>query len=53
MAGAWLVAQLGMYAAMAGLTATIADDVPPDQRGAISAAVYGPQALGIVSGWAW
>jgi len=49
-AGAWLVAQLGMYAAMAGLTATIADDVPPDQRGTISAAVYGPQALGIVVG---
>jgi predicted MFS family arabinose efflux permease len=39
-----------MYAAMAGLTATIADDVPPDQRGTISAAIYGPQALGIVVG---
>jgi MFS family permease len=49
-AGAWLVAQLGMYAAMAGLTATIADDVPPGQRGTVSAAVYGPQALGIVVG---
>jgi MFS family permease len=49
-AGTWLVAQLGMYAAMAGLTATIADQVPPDQRGAVSAAVYGPQALGIVLG---
>jgi MFS family permease len=49
-AGAWLVAQLGMYAAMAGLTATIADDVPPEHRGAVSAAVYGPQALGIVVG---
>src|ERR1700710_1817587 len=35
---------------MAGLTATIADQVPPDHRGAISAAVYGPQALGIVVG---
>ena len=46
----WLVAQLGMYAAMAGLTATIADQVPPGQRGAVSAAVYGPQALGIVVG---
>ena len=46
----WLLAQLGMYAAMAGLTATIADDVPPDQRGTISAAIYGPQALGIVLG---
>jgi MFS family permease len=49
-AGGWLVAQLGMYAAMAGLTATIADQVPPEQRGAVSAAVYGPQALGIVLG---
>ncbi|HET6391897.1 MAG TPA: MFS transporter [Blastococcus sp.] len=49
-AGAWLVAQLGMYAAMTGLTATIADQVPPDQRGAVSAAIYGPQALGIVVG---
>jgi MFS family permease len=47
---AWLVAQLGMYAAMAGLTATIADQVPPEHRGAVSAAVYGPQALGIVVG---
>jgi MFS family permease len=49
-AGAWLVAQLGMYAAMAGLTATIADQVPVHQRGAVSAAIYGPQALGIVLG---
>jgi len=46
----WLIAQLGMYAAMAGLTATIADQVPPEQRGTVSAAVYGPQALGIVVG---
>jgi len=46
----WLVAQLGMYAAMAGLTATLADQVPGDRRGAVSAAVYGPQALGIVLG---
>jgi MFS family permease len=49
-AGGWLVAQLGMYAAMAGLTATIADQVPAGQRGAVSAAVYGPQALGILLG---
>jgi MFS family permease len=49
-AAAWVLAQLGMYAAMAGLTATIADQVPPEHRGAISAAVYGPQALGIVVG---
>ena len=51
-AGAWLLAQLGMYAAMAGLTATLADDVPPDQRGTASAAIYGPQAVGIVLGLA-
>jgi MFS family permease len=49
-AATWLLAQLGLYAAMAGLTATIADRVPVDQRGAVSAAVYGPQALGIVLG---
>jgi MFS family permease len=49
-AGAWVVAQLGMYAAMAGLTATIADQVPPGQRGTVSAAIYGPQAVGIVLG---
>lgn len=49
-AGAWLLAQLGLYAAMAGLTATIADQVPTEQRGAVSAAIYGPQALGIVVG---
>ncbi|MEU2349413.1 MFS transporter [Modestobacter sp. NPDC049651] len=49
-AAGWLVAQLGMYAAMAGLTASIADQVPPEQRGTVSAAVYGPQALGIVLG---
>src|SRR4051794_2605773 len=30
---AWVLAQLGMYAAMAGLTATIADQVPPEHRG--------------------
>ncbi|MBB3676140.1 MFS transporter [Modestobacter versicolor] len=49
-AAGWLVAQLGMYAAMAGLTATIADQVPAGQRGTVSAAVYGPQALGILLG---
>src|SRR4051812_25031764 len=49
-AGAWVLAQLGMFAAMAGLTATIADQVPPEHRGAVSAAVYGPQAVGIVVG---
>ncbi|WP_369137079.1 MFS transporter [Modestobacter versicolor] len=49
-AGGWSVAQLGMYAAMAGLTATLADQVPAGQRGTVSAAVYAPQALGILVG---
>jgi MFS family permease len=49
-AAAWVLAQLGMYAAMAGLTSTVADQVPPEHRGAVSAAIYGPQALGLVVG---
>lgn len=49
-AGAWLVAQLGLYAAMTGLTAVIADQVPADQRATVSAAVFAPQAIGIVVG---
>lgn len=36
--------------ATAGLTAAIADEVPDEQRGAISAAIYGPQAVGILVG---
>lgn len=47
---AWLVATLGINMATAGLTAAIADEVPDDQRGAISAAIYGPQAVGILVG---
>jgi MFS family permease len=47
---AWLVASLGMNAASVGLTAVIADRVPASQRGTISGAVYGPQAVGIVVG---
>jgi MFS family permease len=47
---AWLVASLGLDAATAGATAVIADDVPDEQRGTISAAIYGPQALGILVG---
>jgi MFS family permease len=46
----WLVATLGMNAASVGLTATVADSVPDEQRGTISAAIYAPQALGIVVG---
>ena len=47
---AWLVATLGIDMATAGATAVIADAVPDEQRGAISAAIYGPQAVGILVG---
>jgi MFS family permease len=47
---AWLVATLGINMATAGLTAVIADEVPDHQRGRVSAAIYGPQAIGIVVG---
>lgn len=47
---AWLVATLGLNMATAGATAAIADEVPDEQRGAISAAIYGPQAVGILVG---
>jgi MFS family permease len=36
--------------ATAGLSAVIADEVPDQQRGSISAAVYGPQAVGLLVG---
>jgi MFS family permease len=48
----WLLAQLGMDAAVVALSATIADRVPVAQRGAVSAAVYAPQALGLAVGLA-
>ncbi|MFM9595108.1 MFS transporter [Streptomyces scabiei] len=47
---AWAAAMTGLSAATAGLTAIIADRVPEDQRGMISSAIYGPQALGVVVG---
>ncbi|MEO6700114.1 MAG: MFS transporter [Jatrophihabitantaceae bacterium] len=46
----WLVASLGLNMATAGLTATIADEVPDHQRGMVSSAIYGPQAIGVVVG---
>ncbi len=49
-AAAWVVASVGMSMATAGLTASVADQVPDDQRGEISAAMFGPQALGILVG---
>ncbi|MFI6095026.1 MFS transporter [Lentzea sp. NPDC051213] len=47
---AWALSMLGLSAATAGLTAVIADRVPEHQRGMISSAIYGPQALGVVVG---
>lgn len=49
---AWLVATLGINMATAGLTAAVADEVPDHQRGTISAAIYGPQAVGLLVGLA-
>jgi MFS family permease len=46
----WLVASLGVNMATAGLTAVVADDVPDRQRGMVSSAIYGPQAIGVVVG---
>jgi MFS family permease len=46
----WAAASLGGNMAAAGLTAVIADEVPSSQRGYISSAIYGPQAVGIVVG---
>ncbi|MFD3581104.1 MFS transporter [Streptomyces sp. NPDC058683] len=47
---AWSASMLGLSAATAGLTAVIADRVPAGQRGVVSSAIYGPQALGVVTG---
>ncbi|WP_330323707.1 MFS transporter [Streptomyces pseudovenezuelae] len=47
---AWAAAMVGLSAVTAGLTAVMADRVPVDQRGMVSSAIYGPQALGVVAG---
>ncbi|MEU9955123.1 MFS transporter [Streptomyces sp. NPDC050982] len=47
---AWSASMLGLSAATAGLTAMIADRVPVGQRGLVSSSIYGPQALGVVTG---
>jgi MFS family permease len=47
---AWLCATVGISAATAGLTATVADQVPQHQRGMISGAMNAPQALGVMAG---
>lgn len=49
-AACWVLASLGYAMASAGLTAVIADRVPDEQRGLVSGAMYGPQAVGIVLG---
>lgn len=47
---AWAAGMIGLSAATAGLTAMIADRVPVNQRGLVSSAIYGPQAVGVVVG---
>ena len=47
---AWVLATLGYLMMSAGLFATLADQVPDEQRGTMSAALYGPQAVAIVCG---
>ena len=46
----WLFASLGFSMASAGLFAAVADHVPVAQRGMISGAIFGPQALGLLVG---
>jgi len=48
----WMFASLGFSIASAGLFAAVADQVPVDQRGIISGAIFGPQALGLLVGLA-
>jgi MFS family permease len=46
----WVVASAGFSMASAGLFAAVADHVPVTQRGIISGAIFGPQALGLIVG---
>src|SRR3984885_12101637 len=48
----WMFASLGFSMASAGLFAAVADQVPVGQRGIISGAIFGPQALGLLVGLA-
>ena len=48
----WMFASLGFSIASAGLFAAVADQVPVAQRGIISGAIFGPQALGLLVGLA-
>src|SRR3984957_2239141 len=44
----WMFASLGFSIASAGLFAAVTDWVPVAQRGIISGAIFGPQALGLL-----
>ncbi|MFT4262146.1 MAG: MFS transporter [Nocardioides sp.] len=47
---AWVVGSVGYNILSAALAAVVADQVPERQRGLASAAMYGPQAVGILVG---
>ena len=46
----WLMCSIGFSMATVGFTALVADQVPDDQRGTVSSAMFGPQTIGIVLG---
>jgi MFS family permease len=50
LAGCWSLAAAAVCAVTAGLTATVADEVPDGQRGVVSGAMFGPQSVGLVVG---
>lgn len=50
LAATWGLAAAAVCAITAGLTATVADEVPDEQRGLVSGAMFGPQSVGLVVG---
>ncbi|WP_456847702.1 MFS transporter, partial [Cellulomonas sp. P5_C6] len=52
MIGGWIVLQIGLNGPFAALAATIADRVPPDQRGLVGALFGIAQTVGVVLGTA-
>jgi MFS family permease len=46
----WLVCSIGFSMATVAFTALVADQVPESQRGTVSSAMFGPQAVGMVIG---
>jgi len=46
----WGLAAAAVCAVTAGLSATVADEVPDEQRGLVSGAMFGPQSVGLVIG---